>query len=68
MNVGCPLRACRCGARYAPSQLEALRPVRTLDASEISEHAVGWPEHVVVDVRECAACRATIASLRQRPA
>jgi hypothetical protein len=56
-------RSCRCGARYGGAAFAALRPVRTLDASEIASLVVRWPDDVVVDVRACARCAAPIAAL-----
>ncbi|MDB4940702.1 MAG: hypothetical protein JWP97_236 [Labilithrix sp.] len=56
-------RRCRCGARYDAASLAALRPLQTLAAAEIAPIAVGWPAHVVVDVRACASCNAPIARL-----
>ena len=65
MTIGRSCRACRCGARYEPAQLAELRPVQTIAPAEVAELAIGWPADVAVDVRECASCRAPIATLQR---
>ena len=65
MTVEKSCRACRCGVRYEPAELAALRPVQTLGPEEVAAHTIGWPSDVAVDVRECASCRAPIASLQR---
>jgi hypothetical protein len=57
--------SCLCGLTHDGVEWLTLRLVRRLSADEIATHAVGWPRHLIVEVRECAHCGRSVSRMAE---
>lgn len=60
--VGCGT----CGRSYALGAWLALPLVKTLSGDAIAAHVVKWRSGVLIEVRRCARCAASIARMSER--
>jgi hypothetical protein len=57
------LPSCACGHQYDAERWAALPLFARLAAQEITPNVTRWPDHLIVEVRVCAACERRIARL-----
>jgi len=55
--------SCRCGAVHSASSFQRLARVRVIGPGELAGVVVRWPDGIVVDVRACDRCGASVARL-----
>jgi hypothetical protein len=59
-----PVRCGSCGRSYALGAWLALPLVKTLSGEAIAAHVVKWRSGVLIEVRQCAHCAASIARMK----
>jgi hypothetical protein len=66
-EAGHPVRCGSCGRSYPLGAWLALPLVKTLSGDAIAAYVVKWRFGVLIEVRRCAHCAASIARMSERP-